>query len=58
MSKTNTRLMKLFWLIEDGANADAIMEFLSRTARDDFKRRQRNERPPSQQSESDDDVPF
>ena len=39
MSKTNTRLMKLFWLIEDGANAEAIMAFLGKTGRSDWKSR-------------------
>ncbi len=48
MSKTNTRLMKLFWLIEDGANAEAIMAFLGKTGRADWKPRQQQkaeERP-------------
>ena len=31
--------MKLFWLIEDGASAEAIMAYLEKTSRSDWKPR-------------------
>lgn len=46
MSKTNTRLMKLFWLIEDGANAEAIMTFLGKTGRADWRPRPKTAESP------------
>jgi hypothetical protein len=44
MASSNSRLMKLFWLIEDGADDEAVLSFLKRTGSGrSFKRREDRE---------------